>query len=128
MGRYGDAAVMAANFCQNNLEFSPKDAWIIAVKKVFPSSQSAQVKGCPRCTFLALCGSGAVRGVLKGNYSRSKKNKEYALSALDMLRHEPHLAHTESLLWHRITYGKEIVPNHQMEVVISIWNAGLIRA
>lgn len=126
MGKYGNAAVMAARLYREGLATSPNNAWALAVAKIFPSSESLQIKSCPRGAFLGLCESGAISGIPKGSYCRAKKNKKYVLKALDLLRTEPGLSHSEEALWHRVMEGEKKVPNHQMDVVSSIWNAGFI--
>lgn len=126
MGKYGDAAVMATKLCRERKALSPNSAWEMAVEKVFPSSESSRVKGCPRGAYLGLCESGAVSGIPDGGYCRSEKNKKYALKALALLRQEPKLSQNAETLWHRVMEGEQKVSNHQMDVVISIWNAGFI--
>jgi hypothetical protein len=126
MGKYGSAAVMAAKLYQEGSASSPNKAWELAVTNTFPSSKSSQAKGCPRGAFLGLCESGAVLGIPEGNYSRSQKNKTYALKALALIKAEPGLSLDEQVLWARVMEGEVKVPNHQMDVVSSLWNAGLV--
>ena len=125
MGKYGTAAVMATKLYEG-LVSSPNDAWVKAVTKVFPSSESSQKKGCPRGAYLGLCENGFIRGVPKGDYCRSKKNKEYALKAVELLKQDKSLLSDEKRLWDIVMDGEEKKPNHQMDVVISLWNEGLI--
>jgi len=40
------------------------------------------VKGCPRGAFLELCEAGMIKGIASGKYTRSKRNKEYAIDAV----------------------------------------------
>ncbi len=127
MGKYGNAAVMAVKLYQDGLATTPNDAWESAVVNIFPSSKSAQVKGCPRGAFLGLCESGAISGIPQGSYCRAEKNKKYALKALGILRKEPHLSQNEETLWCRVMEGERKISNHQMDVVSSIWNAGFVR-
>lgn len=129
MGKYGNAAVLAAKLYQEHSIPSPNSAWEKAVADIFPASRSSQVKGCPRNAFLGLCESGEVLGIPEGSYCRSELNKKYALKALALLRKEPDLSRNAKILWQRVMKGEENEnksPNHQMDVVISIWNAGLI--
>ena len=126
MGKYGSAAVMAARLYQEGSTSSPNKAWELAVTNIFPSSRSSQEKVCPRAAFLGLCESGAVLGIPDGSYSRSQKNKTYALKALALIKEEPELSRDEQVLWARVMEGEVKVPNHQMDVVSSLWNAGLI--
>ena len=126
MGKYGMAAVNAVRAYASGKVRSAESAWNVAVLDVFPNSQSSQVKGCPKGTFLGLCESGKIVGIPDGEYTRSKKNKLYGLKALELLRISPILADDESALWKRVMAGQDKVPNHQMDVVVSLWKAGLI--
>lgn len=126
MARYGEAALRAVQLLHDGSRRSPVDAWNAAMIEVFPNSKSSQSKGCPRGTFLGLCGSGFVAGVSAGDYTRSKKNKGYALRAIKLLRANPRLTSDEAGLWNAVISGETKVPNHQMEVVISLWIEGHI--
>lgn len=126
MGKYGIAAVKAVHAYTAGRARSVTDAWEIAVIDVFPNSQSSQEKGCPKGTFLGLCGSGKVVGIPGGEYTRSEKNKSYGLKALEILRTSPSLTDDELALWKRVMAGEAKAHNHQMDVVISLWNAGLV--
>ena len=128
MGKYGLAAVNAVRAYTAGQARNATDAWDIAVRELFPNSQSSQVKGCPRGTFLGICGSGKIVGIPSGEYTRSQKNKMYGLNALEILRVSPSLADDESALWGRVMAGEEKVPNHQMDVVLSLWKAGLVNS
>jgi len=128
MGKYGNAAVMAAKLYQDGLATTPNNAWELAIVNFFPFSKSAQAKGCPRGAFLGLCENGNITGIPEGIYCRAEKNKKYALKALDILRKEPHLSQNENKLWCRVMDGERKIQNHQMDVVISICNAGLIQS
>lgn len=123
MSRYGDVAVRAVTIVAED-NVSPKSAWEKAVREFYPSSESSQWKACPRNTFLGLCEDGIIDGVKNGDYCRSKNNKEYALRAVALLTKNPELALDEKELWSRV--GGTTTPNSQMDIVISLWNAGLI--
>jgi hypothetical protein len=109
---------------KKGLVSSPIEAWERAVTEVFPHRPASQKKGCPRGTFLGLCEDGLIKGIRRGNYTGSEKNKGYALAAVSKLRDNPSLAHDPTQLWAMVA-GKK-TPNHQMDVVISLWNNGLI--
>lgn len=125
MGKYGITALKAVELYRKSRASSPVHAWNEAAAITFPTSESARAKGCPRGAFLGLCESGAILGIPAGQYCSSTKNKEYALKALALLKQTPSLANDQRELWNRVIDGEEKVPNHQMDVVISIWNAGL---
>jgi hypothetical protein len=126
MGCYGEAAVKAAKMLRDGEEASPVHAWACAVRKVFPDSQSSQKKGCPRGSFLGLCEEGKVQGVAPGNYTKSEKNKQYALAAVELLEREPTLMNDPKLLWKKVLDGVVKAHNHQMTVVAALWSAELI--
>jgi hypothetical protein len=128
VGRYGRAAVRATGFFHDSLVDSPQDAWEQATAEQFPDSTSSQEKGCPRGAFLGLCEEGLVRGIRSGHYTRSQKNKRYAVDAVALLQADPSLAHHEALLWSRAVAGENIAPNAQMDVVIALWDNGLINS
>lgn len=128
MGKYGMAAVNAVRVYAAGRARNATDAWDIAVREIFPNSQSSQVNGCPRGTFLGICESGKVVGIPGGEYTKSQKNKLYGLKALEILGVSPSLADDESVLWGRVMAGEDKVPNHQMDVIVSLWNAGLVNS
>ena len=125
MGKYGEAAVIAVNKYIAMSEPCPEAAWKYAVKKVFPGSIESQNKGCPKGAFLGLCSDGVVNDIPPGNYSRSEKNKEYAIKAVSILKENRFLASQPKLLWKKVA-GPEKTENHQMDVVVSLWNEGHI--
>jgi len=123
MGKYGEAAVIAVNKYVAMSEPCPEAAWKSAVKKVFPGNIESQNKGCPKGAFLGLCSDGVVNDIPAGNYSRSEKNKGYALKAVSILKENRFLASQPTLLWKKVA-GPEKTENHQMDVVVSLWNEG----
>ncbi len=126
MGKYGEAAVEAANLVRNGREVSPVEAWWTAVGRLFPVSPSSRDKGCPKGTFLGLCEAGLVAGVAPGQYTSSQKNKRYGLRAVVLLRQNPELADDEAGLWRAVMAGEPKASNSQMDVVTSLWRHGLI--
>ena len=84
------------------------------------------LKGCPRGAFLGLCEEERVKGVKTGHYTRSKLNKEYAMEAVRLLRLEPSLVSDRAQLWRRVIGQKTKAHNGQLDVVIGLWNAGLL--
>jgi len=127
MADYGDVAVKAVTLIHQGIERLPANAWDMSVAEFFPSSKSSQKKGCPRSTFLGLCESGRVQGVSAGTYTRSKKNKEYGLLAIDLLARNPSLVGDVKLLWNTVLAGASKQPNHQMAVVTALWMNNLVR-
>jgi len=125
MGKYGDAAIRAVGLVRSGSVKSPINAWKRDTGEIFSEGTSSQDKGCPRGAFLGLCEEGIITGIPAGNYTRSIKNKEYALKAVRLLKEEPEVTQTE--LWDKVVEGKGIKHNGQMDVVVSLWKAGLIK-
>lgn len=126
MGKYGEAAVKATQLMHQHKASSPPDAWRMVMKAIFPSQQASQSKGCPRGTYLGLCEAGIVKGVRPGNYSRARLNKQYALEAVRILSANPALKSEPAELWALVMNGQEKVENSQMDVVIGLWEQGLV--
>lgn len=127
MGKYGKTAKLAALLLINRHESEPRSAWHRAAADVFSNSPSSRDKACPRDSFLALCGAGAIKDVPIGNYTCSVKNSGYVLRALTAVRATPSLIHDEKELWCIATNNADIRPNYQVEVLIALWSAGLIQ-
>ena len=126
MANFGDAANLAAKLIRER-RLPPSDAWQRATEMTFPTSRSLQVKGCPKGAFLGLCEAGLVRGAPPGHYTRSKKNKRYALNAVRALRRTPSLLQDRRALW-LAALGEESAKEHngQMDVVVALWTTGSI--
>ena len=127
MAKYGKAAEIAARLLANQHEVEPRSAWTRAVSQVFPDSPSSRDKGCPKDSFLALCTAGVVNGVPTGHYTRSVKNSSYMQRALAAIRLNPALLQDPARLWQLATDDAGIKANCQIEVLTTLWNAGLIR-
>lgn len=126
MGKYGQAAIRATSFIKQRAATAPEDAWSRAVAETFPNSISSQQKGCPRGAYLGLCEEGLVSGVPAGRYTRSQDNKRYAIQAVRLLWREPALAQDRKMLWRRIMNGVTKRANSQMDIVVALWEKGLI--
>jgi hypothetical protein len=126
MGKYGEAAILATRYVLRSRAPCAADAWKMAVCAVFPNSPSSQVKGCPRGAYLGLCEEGLVEGIPRGQYTRSKDNKTYALRAHEILRTEPALSSDPDRLWVKVIAPSDKKHNSQMDVVASLWNQGLL--
>ena len=126
MNDYGRAAVRAVELYTGGLARSPQEAWMRATAEFFGWGTTSQNKGCPRGAFLGLCEEGLIKGMPRGSYTRSAKNKKYALNAVAVLRQAPTLAADPIGLWRVVMRGETKVHNHQMDVVTSLWSTGLI--
>lgn len=125
MGKYGQTAKLAVREMQTDKNLTPKVAWENAAHNIF-ETHSARVKGCPKNAFLGLCEDGKVKSVNKGAYTKSIKNKDYALAALQLLHEYPAYGDDAKLLWRKVMGGESKVHNHQMDVVITLFEAGLL--
>ena len=121
MNKYAEVALKATQMLNSH---SPKEAWDLASLEVFPNSLSSRNKSCPQSTFLGLCEEGLVQGSKVGKYTRSKLNKQYALTALGLLKNNSNLSSDVDTLWKLIVQGKQ--SNSQMDVVTALWNNNLI--
>ena len=121
--RYGEVAVGAVKLIHTNKVKDPAQAWCYVAGKIF-STASSREKNCPQSAFLGLCEEGLVKEVPAGKYTRSKKNKEYAIRAIEELRKTAGgMSSTD--LWNKIG-NKDIAHNSQMNVVLALWNANMI--
>jgi hypothetical protein len=121
MSKYGDAALYARKLFVSREVKSLDEAWTKAMKKFFPSSPSSQKKGCPKDTFLGLCEEGLIKNIPSGQYTKSDKNKHYAVVAIRLLKRKPKLADDKNSLWEKLVQGRKIAHNSQMDVVIALW-------
>lgn len=121
MGIFGKIAVRAVELIQSGLVQDPEGAWEKGAME-FSRSESTQNKGCPRDSFLGLCEEGMVKGVPPGTYTRSKKNKQYAVSAVRLLAKSESLP-TKSELWAKIT---DTAHQGQLDVAYELWQRDLI--
>lgn len=126
MGKYGSAAIRATEIALQDVTADPKHAWSTATREIFPNSPSSQEKGCPKGAYLGLCSEGLVKGIAAGKYTNSIDNRRYAVEAVLALRENPSLASDPSLLWETIMDGTAKKQNSQTDVVISLWNNGLL--
>jgi hypothetical protein len=124
MGKYGETAILAAREAAKTQ--NPVDAWKSAAIATFPNSPASREKGCPKSTFLGLCENGLIVGVESGSFTRSPKNKLYALKAVQFLRQDSGLVNNSKKLWKIAIDGANKVENSQMDVVISLWLEQLI--
>lgn len=127
MNKYGESAIKAARLYQNKDASSLRSAWEQATTEMFGPRSSGQRKSCPRDAFLGLCEKGLVKGIPLGDYTRSDKNKGYAILAVEILRESPELADDPGFLWKRVIGGEYKAHNSQMDVVTALWKAHLIK-
>lgn len=126
MNSYGKAAIRAVLLFTSGVVDSPLDGWEKATTEIFGKGTSSQKKPCPRCAFLGLCEDGLVKGIPVGRYINGSKNKNYALSAVAILKRNLEFTTYKHSLWNDVLVGKPIIHNNQMDVVVALWNEGLI--
>lgn len=124
MSKYGVVAIKAVEM--SNDGFLPDEAWLHAAKEVFGDSVSSVKKGCPKSAFLGLAEERAIKGIPAGNYTKSKKNKSYALTAFELLKKHPGLTNSKKELWQSSCHSEHKVHNGQMDVVIALWEHSLL--
>jgi hypothetical protein len=122
INKYGLTALKSAQNYEDS--YSIVEIWSRSAKEVF-DTKSAQEKGCPKNTFLGLCEEGLVKGIPKGKYTRSEKNKNYALNAVSILKDNPNKVYSPKELWDKLELGDKR-SNSQMDVVLALWEHGLI--
>ena len=123
--QYGRTAIRATSHLQSGAESCPQAAWAQAAEKVILSLESRK-KVCPRSTFLGLCSAGLVRKVPAGDYIDMSGNPQYAIKAVQVLDKCPELAQSPGKLWIKVVGPDGPVHNSQIDVVIALWNKGLI--
>lgn len=74
----------------------------------------------PKKYFPRLCETGKVKGIESGVFTRSKKNKAYAIKALELLIDDPSLSNDPKILWTVIQGGIAKKHNSQMDVVLAL--------
>lgn len=123
MGKYEKVALLAVKLFHEGTTDCPIEAWEKAASQIL-DSRSSQRKGCPRNTFLGLCEEGKVRGIPSGSYTKSKKNKEYALDAIQILINMKEDLPSPKILWEMLSSGK--THNQQMDVLLALWKNDLL--
>lgn len=140
MGKYGKAAVEAANKLRNMEDFLYLAAWenVVQGNTVWEqqNSESSRNKGCPKQAFLGLCRHGLIVGV-KGTSDIAVKesiNAQYAVAAVEILKKEKKNgrdAPSKEQLWESVCQSvcpgdPDKCPNGQMDVVLELYEEGLL--
>jgi len=123
--RYGEAAILAAREGASGM--NPVSRWESALKKLYPTSPVARLKSSPRGAFLGLCEEGLVKGIPAGDYAASKDAKACAVRAVALLA-EGTQHWSRSALWQASTLDAGKQESGQIDVVLALWNNGLIAA
>ncbi|TDR14062.1 DUF6979 family protein [Marinomonas communis] len=125
MSKYGDVAVEATRIAQTGV--CPIEAWKTAATREFKDRIASINKGCPKSTFLGLAEDGFILGVPSGSYTKSILNKQYALEALALLKHDGNFRKDLKKLWAQSCGSESKAHNHQMDVVVSLWLSGFLK-
>ncbi|MDP3453191.1 MAG: hypothetical protein Q8R90_09575 [Bacteroidales bacterium] len=130
MGIYANAALSARELITTGI--NPVVAWDSAIRKYTPSEYS-KIEVCPKAAFLGLCEAGYIQGVNVGTYTKSVKNKKYAIKAVEILRRDSPIPvpndYKKINLWRKVLNELHLKPksyNGQMDVVLALWNGGHI--
>lgn len=117
---YGQSAIMAFELVKNE-GILAREAWQIAVEKIFEGKPSSIAKGCPRNVFLYLVGANCKNG----------KNASYAREALNILDNMDEIEEAEinnmspEEFWIvKMNKGKKY--NNQIDVVFALRSKGYI--
>ena len=127
MNLYGKTAVKAVELFAYTHDI--KKAWTEAGQE-FTNSHSARVKECPKNTFFGLCYAGQIKGIsIQPPQGKKSKNAEYAILAIHLLKKDMSWANKKAELWAEMQkiIGEEKKHNSQLDVVIALWNEGLIQ-
>ena len=124
MNKYAQVAINTVNFINKN-GGNPILIWLKEANYIFGEYKASAMKGCPRAAFLGLCEEGLVKGIPCGNYTKSKKNKEYAIEAVKFLKENSADNLTPKKLWTRITFNEK-THNSQMDIVYELFKRGYI--
>ena len=132
MTQYGEVALRAVEYLRSGKVNQPPEAYDRAASKIC-KSKSSREKPCPRCAFLGLCEDVKIKGISGGSYMRAlcgeKKNKQYAITAIQILQEMPALSQHETKLWQEVKkkLGSKR-KNHEgdMHVVTALWNKHLL--
>lgn len=127
MGDYGEVAVEVTKRISGKERFDIYRMWERIVRENF-QTESLIRNTSPRGVYLGLCESGLIVGIEAGRYSKKclKESKEYALTAVELLKRDSiYRGMSSGELWREVEKtGKN--HNHQMDVVIALWKAGMI--
>jgi hypothetical protein len=121
--RYGEAAILAAR-AEAEYRSHPADRWMEVIKRLYPTSPTAQRKSGPRHAFLTLCEAGLVKGIPAGQYAAAHRGKTYASRAVSLLEAGTHT--TINSLWVEVNDGESTPHTGQMDVVLALWKNNLI--
>ena len=126
MSQYGEVALRAAETLRGS-SMDSRDAWRAAARQVIRGSESSRDKKCPEGAFLGLAYAGAIDGVSGAFSSDGGENGLYGRKAWKALLSNPDLAADRDALWELACGDGRKQQNGQLDVVLALWSAGLLR-
>ena len=133
VNKYAQSALRAVQLLRAGMH-TPESVWQHAVAETFPDSEDSRMKSCPRGAFLGLCRAGLIEGVPHDPAAPVDEglNAGYARCAVELLRSEPQWASKKAgEIWQQVMERVGTDPqkrsNAQMDVVLALWKAGVIR-
>lgn len=125
------AAIKAVELL-NNQNITPEDAWFNAISQ-FTNSYETQKKQCPKHAFVDLYYHNKLKLIhdIPNHSNYPSQNGKYALMAVELIKNQPQLASNKRQLWHETLSALNCYTgtahNGQMDIVIALFNAGLLR-
>lgn len=113
---------------------SPTDAWIGSLEETYTSSQlrNQLQHTCPKWAFGALCNHGVLKDVPAGSCETAvtKRSAQFTLRALELISEDRSLLMDKREL-KRVVFGspgfpRYRSPNDEIEVLLGLWQAGLL--
>lgn len=122
---FGNTALRARELLIEGEASTPRDAWNMAGGELFHRTTYFS-KGCPRAAFIGLCEEGLIKGIPAGDYSAGEKNKKHTLKALQLLKEKANWKLNKTQWWNAATKDNPISHNHQLDVLLSLYENGFL--
>lgn len=105
----------------------PDTTWAEVAAELYPNEPALRGRNNACSTFLGLCAEGLVVGVPADTYECARRDRNYGLEAVKILREDPTLAFDQDTLWRHVLNGRTVRHAAQMDVVCTLFRAELIR-
>lgn len=118
---YGETAIEAFQLLKKDKSLSPREAWDKAVSKK-TNSKNAQIKTCPRTTFLTVCDLGKHNLKIPKTTVKQTKNYEYTKIMLEYVYEKNSLIESKKELWETVQQkiGKKLESNGQADIIFAL--------
>ena len=123
---YGEIAVRAVEIIEDGIVSNPKDAWDKAFKEMYDGDRIDEYCLISRTAFLGLCEEGKVTCVDSDRYTKSRIIKKDALDILHFIEKHPAMTNQPKGIWAVVRPWRK--NKGQLNVVLGLWNNGLIRS